>query len=298
MKIAHFIYESREQLGAAVGDRLLLLSSLSGAPSERTHSLAEMVRTGRIPSKLDVEVREAVSRGTGSFVGLEQVAFLPCVPTPGKILCVGLNYRTHARETGMPVPEVPVIFSKFSDTIAAHREEIPFPPGAAQLDYEGELGIIIGQETFQVGEAEALDHVFGYFAANDVSARDFQLRTSQWLLGKTCEKFCPVGPYIVTAGEVGDPGALGLQTRVNGELRQDSSTSDMVFNCAEIISYISRHIRMSPGDVILTGTPSGVILGKPESQRVWLKPGDEMSVSIEKLGTLTNRIAPFGSDRG
>lgn len=223
-------------------------------------------------------------------IPVKEVQFMPCVPSPGKILCIGLNYRKHAVESGMPIPDVPVLFSKFSDTVAGHLEDVPFPPGSDQIDYEGELGILIGKEAFRVNEDDALSHVFGYFAADDLSARDLQLRTSQWLIGKTCEKFCPIGPYVATASEVGDPNSLDLKTRVNGELRQSSNTSDMIFDCRRIISYLSGYVRLKPGDIILTGTPSGVVLGKPEGSRVWLKRNDSISVTIEKLGTLTNRL--------
>lgn len=235
-------------------------------------------------------VESAPPSVSAKLVDESDAEFLPCVPMPGKILCIGLNYRRHAAETGMEIPAVPVVFSKFSDTVAGHLEHIPFPLNAGSLDYEGELGLVMGKETFQVEEKEALGNVFGYFPANDMSARDLQFRTSQWLLGKTSDKFCPIGPYIVPAEDAGNPDALRIQTRVNGNLRQDSSTSDMIFSCGQIVSYVSKYIRLLPGDIILTGTPSGVIQGKPESERVWLRRGDVVSVSVERLGTLTNTI--------
>jgi 2-keto-4-pentenoate hydratase/2-oxohepta-3-ene-1,7-dioic acid hydratase in catechol pathway len=212
--------------------------------------------------------------------------FGPCVPHPGKIICIGLNYRRHAAESGMPVPETPVLFSKFNNAIAAHNESVPLPANAEQYDYEVELGVVVGQRARYVSEAEALDYVFGYYTANDVSVRDLQQRTSQWLLGKTLDKFAPLGPYLVTADEIDDPQNLRLRSWVNGELRQDSNTADMVFSVAQLVSYISQYFSLEPGDLIFTGTPEGVILGMAE--KVWLKPGDEVTVEVETLGKLTN----------
>ena len=212
----------------------------------------------------------------------------PCVGTPEKIICIGLNYKRHARETGMAVPETPVLFSKFNNTLAATGESIPLPDNALQYDYEFELGVVIGKEARYVSVDEALNYVFGYFTVNDMSVRDLQFRTSQWLLGKTPDKFFPTAPYLVTADEVHDPQNLGLSCWVNGELRQNSNTSDMIFSVAECISYISQYMTLKPGDVISTGTPEGVVLGMTEKN--WLKPGDEVTVEVEGLGKCTNRM--------
>lgn len=217
-----------------------------------------------------------------------QLRYAPCVTKPGKIICIGLNYRRHAEETNAPIPEVPIVFSKFSNALAAAGEDIPLPAKSEKCDYEVELGVVIGKTAYNVRQTQALDYVFGYFTANDLSARDFQLRTSQWLLGKTPDKFMPVGPYLVTADEVGDPQNLFLKCWVNGDLRQDSNTADMIFSVAEIVSYLSQHFTLQPGDVILTGTPSGVILGMKDAS--WLKPGDEVVVEVEKLGRLSNHM--------
>jgi 2-keto-4-pentenoate hydratase/2-oxohepta-3-ene-1,7-dioic acid hydratase in catechol pathway len=210
----------------------------------------------------------------------------PCVPRPGKIVCVGLNYRRHAEESGAAIPETPVLFSKFGNAVAAHGESVPLPPVATEYDYEAELAVVIGRTARNVGEGEALDYVLGYCNANDVSARDLQTRTSQWLLGKTLDKFLPLGPYLVTADEVGDPQTLGIRCWFNGELRQDSTTADMIFGVAQIVSYTSRYIPLEPGDVLSTGTPEGVILGMAEKR--WMKPGDEVVVEVERLGRLRN----------
>ena len=212
----------------------------------------------------------------------------PCVGTPEKLICIGLNYKRHAQETGLPIPEVPVLFSKFNNTLAETGEPIPLPDNAIQYDYEVELGVVIGKEARYVSVDDALDYVFGYFTVNDMSVRDLQFRTSQWLLGKTPDKFFPTAPYLVTADEVGNPQYLGLSCWVNGELRQNSNTADMIFSVAECISYISQYMTLKPGDVISTGTPEGVVMGMKE--RNWLKPGDEVVVEVERLGKCTNRM--------
>lgn len=225
----------------------------------------------------------------GSWLRDEQSLTLgPSVPHPGKILCVGLNYRKHAEESGAAIPTTPVLFSKFANAVAAHGEEVPLSDVAKEYDYEVELGVVMGKEAKNVSEADALGTVFGYTTANDVSARDLQMRTSQWLLGKTMDKFMPIGPYLVTADAVPNPQALQLRTWHNGTLRQDSNTADMIFPVAEIIAYASKHFTLDPGDVIITGTPAGVIMGLPEKN--WMVPGDLVEVEVEGLGKLSNRM--------
>lgn len=212
----------------------------------------------------------------------------PSVPHPGKIICVGLNYRKHAEESNLPIPTSPVLFSKFNNAIAAANEDVPLRATAVEYDYEVELGVVIGQTVSDVSEADALDTVFGYTTANDLSARELQTRTSQWLLGKSLDKFLPIGPYLVTADDVPDPQALQLRTWHNGVLRQDSNTADMIFSVAEVISYLSKHLTLEAGDVIVTGTPAGVIMGLPEKN--WIVAGDVVEVEVEGLGKLVNRL--------
>ncbi len=216
----------------------------------------------------------------------DEIALGPAVANAGKLLCVGLNYRKHAEETGAAIPTSPVLFSKFSNTLAGHEDEVPLPASAKEYDYEVELGVVIGSTCRDVSASEALDYVFGYVTANDLSARDLQNRTSQWLLGKTLDGFLPLGPYVVTADEVPDPQNLAVKTWMNGELRQDSNTSDMIFSVAEIISYASQYFTLEPFDVIITGTPAGVIMGMAEKK--WLQAGDEVIVEVEGLGQLRN----------
>ncbi|GAA3409857.1 fumarylacetoacetate hydrolase family protein [Paenibacillus hodogayensis] len=214
----------------------------------------------------------------------------PCVDSPQKLICVGLNYKKHAYETNLPIPEYPILFNKFNNALTGHGAVIPIPSETVKVDYEVELAIVIGKTARNVPIADSLDYVFGYCIANDVSARDLQLLTGQWMLGKTCDSFCPLGPYLTTADEVGDPNDLHMKTTVNGDVRQNSHTSDMIFTCADTISYISRHFTLQPGDVIMTGTPEGVIMGYPPDKQHYLKRGDEVVLEIEKLGILQNRF--------
>jgi 2-keto-4-pentenoate hydratase/2-oxohepta-3-ene-1,7-dioic acid hydratase in catechol pathway len=216
------------------------------------------------------------------------LSYGPCVPNPGKILCVGQNYRRHAIESGLAIPETPLLFSKFNNALAAPDEDIPLPKGALENDYEAELVVVIGKRGKQIPVSKALDYVMGYCNGNDLSARDLQMLTSQWLLGKSLDKFMPIGPYLATKDEVPDPQNLSVKCWLNGDLRQDSSTADMIFSIQEIISYASNYMTLEPGDIITTGTPEGVIYGMQE--RVWLKPGDEVVVQIDNLGKLRNKM--------
>lgn len=212
----------------------------------------------------------------------------PCVPDTGKVICIGLNYRRHAAETGAAIPQTPVVFSKFATSIAAPGENIPLPKSAEQYDYEAELAVVIGRRARDIAEADALNYVLGYCNANDLSARDLQNRTSQWLLGKGLDKFLPVGPYVVTTDEIPDPQTLGVRCWLNGELRQNSNTGDMIFSVAQLVSYLSKYLALEPGDIISTGTPEGVILGMKEKK--WLKAGDKVTIEVDKLGQLTNTL--------
>ncbi|HWP51508.1 MAG TPA: fumarylacetoacetate hydrolase family protein [Clostridia bacterium] len=230
---------------------------------------------------------ELLTKNAASALPEENLVYAPCVTNPEKLLCVGVNYIEHSNECNFGLPSHPILFSKFNNALAAHNQAILLPGTAEKYDYEAELVVIIGKEASNVSKDEALSYVFGYSIGNDMSARDLQFRTRQWLLGKTCDHFAPVGPYIVTADEI-DPNHLDIECTVNGEVRQHSNTSRMIFNCAAIISYVSQYMTLKPGDIIFTGTPSGVILGRPEAEQKWLKPGDIVSVSIENLGTLVN----------
>jgi len=226
-------------------------------------------------------------KASGAFLKEEGIAYGPVVTRPQKILCVGLNYRKHAQEIGAQVPKQPVLFSKFNTALNHHNGTVKLPVDVAvKFDYEVELVIVMGREAHNVSEADALSYVAGYCTGNDFTARDLQYETGgQWLIGKTPDQFAPVGPYLVTADQI-DPDNLKLECRVNGETRQSSNTSDMIASTRHIISYFSRVITLKPGDIIFTGTPEGVIYGKSKDKQVWLKPGDKIACSLEKLGEL------------
>jgi 2-keto-4-pentenoate hydratase/2-oxohepta-3-ene-1,7-dioic acid hydratase in catechol pathway len=235
---------------------------------------------------------ESAAKQNGFFLDERTVDFGPCVTSPEKIVCVGLNYRKHAAETGQPVPKQPILFNKYNTALNAHRGVIRVSQEPAeQFDYEVELVIVIGRIARGVSEADALSHVFGYCTGNDFTARDLQHVSSQWMLGKSLDGFAPIGPYLVTADLVHDPNHLKIECRVNGELRQSSNTADMVFNCASLVSYASRHFTLKPGDIIFTGTPEGVIAGYPKERQVWLKAGDRLTSAIETLGELQFSLA-------
>lgn len=214
---------------------------------------------------------------------------LPPVEIPEKILCVGLNYYDHRKECDEfpQAPKDPVLFSKFSNALAAHNEVVPLSPVAREYDYEAELVIIIGKTAKNVPAEKASEYIFGYTAGNDISARDLQFRSGQWLIGKSMDKFAPIGPCIVTADEI-NPESLAISCKLNGETRQNANTSDMIFKPAEIVAYASSLMTLNQGDIIFTGTPSGVILGMKDENKQWIKPGDTVEVTIEGIGTLTN----------
>lgn len=234
-----------------------------------------------------VEAADKSSHADAAWLKEDEVEFGPLVSRPEKIVCVGLNYRHHAQEIGVPIPKQPVLFSKYNNTLTAHNGRLKLPVHVAtKFDYEVELVIVMGKRACNVSEPEALGYVAGYATGNDFSARDLQLETGgQWMIGKTPDGFAPLGPYMVTADQI-DPDKLKVECRVNGETRQSSTTADFIFNTAQMISYISKFITLQPGDIIFTGTPEGVILGKPKDQQVWLKAGDRIACSVEKLGEL------------
>lgn len=210
-----------------------------------------------------------------------------------KIICIGLNYRDHAAETGMALPDHPIVFAKFENTVIADGEAIVIPSITSFVDYEAELAVIMGRRASAVSVDEALDHVEGYTCANDVSARDHQFADTQWTFSKTFDTFFPMGPRVVPAAEIGDPQDLAISCTVNGTKLQDSSTSQMIFGVAELISFVSQGVTLEPGDVISTGTPAGV--GMARNPNIKLAPGDSVTVEIEKIGALTNPVVARGA---
>ena len=271
--------EGGDRLGVKTDGGIVDVSA-AGGPA----TIAEAIAGGQ--AALD-QIAAALDGLTAEDEASVQLA--ACIPDPGKIVCIGLNYRKHAEESNMPVPTTPVVFSKFNNTLAAHGEEITLPTSTStEFDYEAELCVVIGKRAKDVSEADALSYVFGYCNANDLSVRDLQTRTSQWLLGKSTDQFFPIGPYVVTADEVDDPQALQVVCRVNGRVMQNSNTADMVFSVAELVSYCSTYFTLEPGDLITTGTPEGVAMGRAD--KPWLKAGDVVEIEVDKLGVLSNTM--------
>ena len=224
----------------------------------------------------------------GKRFPMSEVEWLPPIPRPGKIVCAGLNYKSHLALLNEPIPLVPVLFNKPSTSLTGSGQPIVLPHVTQQVDYAGELAVVIGKKGKYISESAALAHVGGYTCVNDVSAHDIEFRTSQWTSGKMLDTFCPMGPVLVTADEIPDPNALRLRATLNGEIVQDQSTSDMLFSVAALISYISSLTTLEPGDIILTGTPAG--LGCMRDPQIFLKPGDRITVSIEGIGVLDNPV--------
>ena len=224
------------------------------------------------------------------YLSESNITFGRLFKNPGKIICVGLNYRAHADEVGMAHPRVPPLFNKYNNSLAAHNclLQIPPPEVSYKLDYETELLIVIGKKMRNVPESDTLDYVAGYCTSNDFSSRDLQLElpNGQWMIGKTLDQYAPIGPYLVTSDLVGNPNNLQVQTWVNDQIRQNSNTSDFIHNTQKMLSYISTYWSLEPGDIVFTGTPQGVIAGMPKDKQVWLKKGDKIVSSIEKLGEL------------
>ena len=230
----------------------------------------------------------ADARDKGWLVASSDAYWFAPVPRPGKIVCIGLNYRDHAEESGLAVPKTPVIFSKFPTCVIAPGEPVVFPSTSEKLDYEAELAIVIGRLAKHVSADRAYDYVLGYTAFNDVTARDFQFGDGQWQRGKSCDTFAPMGATIVTTDEIPDPHMLRITMSVNGQVMQDSNTDQLIFRVPQLIEFITKSITLEPGDVIPTGTPAGV--GFARKPPFFLKPGDVMDVNIERIGGLGNPI--------
>jgi 2-keto-4-pentenoate hydratase/2-oxohepta-3-ene-1,7-dioic acid hydratase in catechol pathway len=237
-------------------------------------------------------LKDVIDRASRSISAWQEISadivFGPPIPDPDKILCIGLNYREHARESGLEVPAVPVVFAKFRNSLIGPGTAIELPAISQQVDYEGELAVVIGKSGKNIKVNEALTVVAGYSVLNDVSARDLQLQVSQWTIGKAIDTFAPMGPGLVPAYLVPDPQKLELITRVNGRVVQQTSTSDMIFSVSEIVAYLSRAITLEPGDIIATGTPAGV--GFKREPALFLQAGDIVEVEISSIGLLSNPV--------
>jgi 2-keto-4-pentenoate hydratase/2-oxohepta-3-ene-1,7-dioic acid hydratase in catechol pathway len=238
--------------------------------------MLSLLASGRIPS------------ATGPSYDLDAVTLLAPVPRPPKLICAGLNYRDHAIEVKAKMPSVPTIFCKFSNVVIGPGEPIVLPKASKQPDYEAELAFVIGRGGRHIPAARAMEHVFGYTILNDVSARDFQMATSQWLMGKTFDTFAPMGPWLVTADEIADPHELDISLEIGGETLQHSNTQELIFKIPELIEHISTVVTLEPGDVVATGTPSGV--GFARTPPRYLKAGEEVIIRIQGIGELRNPV--------
>jgi 2-keto-4-pentenoate hydratase/2-oxohepta-3-ene-1,7-dioic acid hydratase in catechol pathway len=224
----------------------------------------------------------------GPSFNLDAVTLLAPIPRPPKFICVGLNYRDHAAEARQEIPKVPTIFNKFPNVVVGPGAPVVLPKASAKPDYEAEFAFVIGRGGRHIPAARAMEHVFGYTIVNDVSARDFQSATSQWLMGKTFDTFGPTGPWIVTADEIADPHALDISLEIAGEVLQSSNTRQLVFKIPELIEHLSTVVTLEPGDIVATGTPAGVGFARRPPR--WLKPGEEMIVRIQGIGELRNPV--------
>jgi 2-keto-4-pentenoate hydratase/2-oxohepta-3-ene-1,7-dioic acid hydratase in catechol pathway len=258
---------------------------LQATDSQLPGSLTELLALGQAG-------RERAEQATrdGRTIASKDVSLLAPILSPEKVICIGLNYADHAAESGQAIPEEPVVFNKFPTSLTGPGQPISLPSVSAEVDYEAELVVVIGREGKGISESEALDYVGGYTCGHDVSARDWQLRKpgGQWLLGKTFDTFAPIGPLLVTADEIPNPGELGIALRLNGRTMQDSSTRQLIFSVPKLISYLSQVATLKPGDLIFTGTPPGV--GAARKPPVFLQPGDKVEVEIEGIGVLENPV--------
>ncbi len=260
----------------------------AGLPQDNFQGMKEFLEAGKPAMKLVESLVKAET--TKNFFALGEVQLRAPVPRPGKIVAVGLNYRDHFMETGLSeLPKSPLIFAKFPTSICGPGDDIVIPAADANVDFEAELAVVLGRRGKCISAEKALEYVVGYMPLNDVSARRWQFADKQWVRGKSCDTFCPTGPYLTTRDEVPDAHALAVSTRVNGEVMQSSNTSNLIFGIPELIEYISASITLEPGDIIATGTPAGV--GAFRKPPVFLKAGDIVEVEIEKLGILRNQVA-------
>ncbi|MFE4896303.1 fumarylacetoacetate hydrolase family protein [Peribacillus butanolivorans] len=285
MKIASFSVKSDHHIGIVQDDQIISLTALG--PDDFPACMKTFIERGSELRKRAEQLIEQRGNDDAKFL-LSEVKFLPPIAQPEKIICVGLNYIDHCKETGMEPPSSPVIFSKYANAIVGQNDVIEIPINSKEVDFEAELAIVIGKKAKNVSEEEAIDYVFGYTIMNDISARDLQFQDGQWLRGKTADTFAPIGPVVVTHDEVGDPHELAISLELNGEMMQDSNTSNLIFTVPQIISFLSQSMTLKPGDLIATGTPPGVGMGR--NPKVWLKNGDRMNVSIERIGTLSNHV--------
>lgn len=293
MKLAAFSFQSEQHIGVIQGENAISLNLLGENlfPKCLKTFIEKSDELLPLAGKL-IEQNE----NCYAVFPVSDVKILAPIPFPEKIICVGLNYIDHCRETGMEPPASPVIFSKYANAIVGHNDAVEIPINSNEVDFEAELAVVIGKEAKRISEEEAEEYVFGYTIMNDISARDLQFKDGQWSRGKTADTFAPTGPLIVTKEEAGDPHNLAISLELNGEVMQDSNTSNLIFSVPQIISFLSQSMTLKPGDIIATGTPPGVGMGR--TPKVWLKDGDRMSITIENIGTLSNYVIANSQKEG
>jgi 2-keto-4-pentenoate hydratase/2-oxohepta-3-ene-1,7-dioic acid hydratase in catechol pathway len=279
MKLVNFLSKSEKYIGALLDDGVCSFKSISDKYSMSMLEFIEQI------DELSPEVSKFINSNP-EVIPLSEIEFLPIIERPGKVLAVGLNYKDHAKETGMDLPKVPMIFTKQSTSVLGHQGEIHKPKVSDAVDYEGEMAFVIGKKCRHVSKEEALDVIAGVTICNDVSVRDWQIASPTFTMGKSFDTHCPIGPYIVTMDEISDIHNLKIKTYVNDELRQDSCTDQLIFDCFDLIEHITKAFTLEPGDIIATGTSSGVgvVLGK------YLVPNDVVRIELENVGTLENKV--------
>ncbi len=284
MKLITFSAQGQQRLGVLLGDGKI--GDVCRADSQIPEDIIDFLAAGETMHARVAQT--AAGLGDDHVLAVEDVRVGPPVPHPDKILCIGINYKDHIEETNSETPEHPVVFSKYSNTIIGPDDPIHLPVISQAVDYEAEFAVVMGKTARNVSKEDALDYVGGYTALNDVSARDFQHRTSQWVMGKSFDTFAPIGPVLVTADDIPDPHALDIKLRLNGEEMQSSNTRQLLFTVNDLIADITSVITLAPGDIISTGTPGGV--GFARDPQVLLKPGDVVEVEIQDIGILRNPV--------
>ena len=279
MKLVNFLHKGEKNIGALLDDGVCSFKSISDKYSMSMMEFIEQI------DDLSPKVSKFINSNP-EVIPLSEIEFLPVIERPGKVLAVGLNYKDHAKETGMDLPKVPMIFTKQSTSVLGHQGEIHKPKVSDAVDYEGEMAFVIGKKCRHVSKEDALDVIAGVTICNDVSVRDWQIASPTFTMGKSFDTHCPIGPYIVTMDEISDIHNLKIKTYVNDELRQDSCTDQLIFDCFDLIEHITKAFTLEPGDIIATGTSSGVgvVLGK------YLVPNDVVRIELENVGTLENKV--------
>ena len=279
MKLVNFLYKGEKNIGALLDDGVCSFKSISDKYSMSMMEFIEQI------DDLSPKVSKFINSNP-EVIPLSEIEFLPVIERPGKVLAVGLNYKDHAKETGMDLPKVPMIFTKQSTSVLGHQGKIHKPKVSDAVDYEGEMAFVIGKKCRHVSKEDALDVIAGVTICNDVSVRDWQIASPTFTMGKSFDTHCPIGPYIVTMDEISDIHNLKIKTFVNDELRQDSCTDQLIFDCFDLIEHITKAFTLEPGDIIATGTSSGVgvVLGK------YLVPNDVVRIELENVGTLENKV--------